>query len=70
MGSIDMYTYQFCDVEDVLAKEHSHAHLDGPLLFLFIGKVRCWCVRQELQTSLIEVLLVFLPAIVSRIDLG
>ena len=57
-------TYQFRNVIDVFAQQHGHAHLYRPLLLFFYGHLGCGCVRQELQTCLIEVLLVVFSAVV------
>ncbi len=65
-----MITYQFRDVEDILSEENCHAHFDRPLL-LFIGsQVVSLRVGQELETCFVEILLIFLSAVVCSKILG
>ena len=57
-------TYQFSDVENVLAKKDSHAHLDWPLFFLISREFSSRCVGQELKWRFVEVLLILFATIV------
>ena len=60
----DTKTYEFLNVEDLLAKEDSHAETCWPLELLVFIEITVGCIRQESQTRSVVVFIVFLAAVI------
>jgi len=61
---------QLGDVENVLAKQDGHAHLDRQLTLLFFLNITGWRVCQVLEATFVVVLMIILSLVVQTIDMS
>jgi len=66
----DVFVKQFSDVVDSLSKENRHTDFDRPVFLFFVWEITWGSVCQELETALVEVLVILLSAVVQSKDLG
>lgn len=66
----DVFVQQLTKVKHLLSKHNGHAHFNAKFFLVVICHIIFWCVGQELEAALVEVLVVVLSLIIQAVDMS